>query len=67
MELDPQSAPALSSFNSEGPFILENQLLEEEKMIKESANSYTQEKLPPRIFEAFSKAIIRLGLDWLFI
>jgi glutaryl-CoA dehydrogenase len=54
MELSPQSAPALSSFNWEDPFLLENQLLDEEKMIKESAHAYTQEKLAPRILSAFS-------------
>ena len=54
MELSPQSAPALSSFNWEDPFLLENQVLDEEKMIKESANAYTQEKLAPRVLRAFS-------------
>ncbi|MDG1406719.1 MAG: acyl-CoA dehydrogenase [Octadecabacter sp.] len=55
MDLSPQSAPALSSFNWEDPFLLENQLLDEEKMIRESAYAYTQEKLAPRILSAFSK------------
>ena len=54
MELSQQSAPALSSFNWEDPFLLENQLLHEEKMIKDSAHAYTQEKLAPRILSAFS-------------
>lgn len=53
MDLNPQSAPALSSFNWEDPFLLGNQLLEEEKMIKEAAYSYCQERLAPRVLEAF--------------
>lgn len=54
MKLSPQSAPALSSFNWEDPFLLENQLDDEEKMIKDSAHAYSQEKLAPRILSAFS-------------
>ena len=55
MELSPQSAPALSSFNWEDPFLLENQLHDEEKMIKDSAHAFAQEKLMPRILKAFSE------------
>ena len=55
MELSPQSAPALSSFNWEDPFLLENQLHDEEKMIKDSAHAFAQEKLVPRILKAFSE------------
>lgn len=54
MKLAPQSAPALSSFRWDDAFLLENQLLDEEKMIRESAHSYSQEKLAPRILNAFS-------------
>jgi glutaryl-CoA dehydrogenase len=53
MDLSPQSAPALSSFSWEDPFLLEKQLLDEEKMIRESAHAYTQEKLAPRVLKAF--------------
>lgn len=55
MDLSPQSAPALSSFSWEDPFLIENQLLEEEKMIKDSAYSYCQERLAPRVLDAFAK------------
>jgi len=55
MDLSPQSEPALSSFSWEDPFLLENQLLEEEKMIKESAQSYCQERLAPRVLEALDQ------------
>ena len=55
MKLISQSAPALSSFNWEDPFRLENQLLDEEKMIKDSAHAFAQEKLAPRILKAFSE------------
>ena len=54
MKLSPQSAPAMSSFSWEDPFLLGKQLLDEEKMIKESAFSYCQEKLAPRVLDAFA-------------
>jgi glutaryl-CoA dehydrogenase len=54
MKLSPQSAPAMSSFSWEDPFLLGKQLLDEEKLIKESAFSYCQEKLVPRVLDAFA-------------
>jgi glutaryl-CoA dehydrogenase len=44
----------MSSFSWEDPFLLGKQLLDEEKMIKESAFSYCQEKLAPRVLDAFA-------------
>ena len=55
MSLSPQSAPGLSSFHWEDPFLLEKQLLEDERMIRDSAHAYAQEKLAPRVLDAFSK------------
>jgi len=54
MSLSPQSAPGLSSFHWEDPFLLEKQLLEDERMIRDSAHAYAQEKLAPRVLDAFS-------------
>lgn len=53
MTLSPQSAPALSSFQWDDPFLLDADLLDEEKMIRDSARSYAQEKLTPRVLDAF--------------
>lgn len=53
-DLKPQSRPNLSSFNWEDPFLLENQLEEEERMIRDAARAYATEKLQPRIVEAFA-------------
>ncbi len=52
-ELSPQSKPDLSSFNWEDPFLLDNQLSEEERMLRDASASYAQEKLQPRIIEAY--------------
>ena len=54
-DLSPQSRPELSSFNWQDPFLLENQLADDERMIRDSAFAYAQEKLQPRITEAFAK------------
>ncbi len=35
------------------PFLLENQLSEDEKMIRDAAHAYCQEKLQPRVLKAF--------------
>jgi len=40
------------TFRWEDPFLLEDQLTEEERMVRDSARSYCQDKLMPRILEA---------------
>ena len=49
-----KDAPDLGSFNWEDPFLLEDQLAEDERMIRDSARAYAQEKLQPRVKEAFN-------------
>lgn len=51
--LSPQSKPGLSSFNWDYPFRLDTQLTEEERMSRDASNAYTQEKLQPRVIEAY--------------
>ena len=46
-----------AAFNWEDPFLLEQQLTEEERLVRDTANSYAQEKLAPRIREAYSKEL----------
>ena len=49
----PESARAkMPHFNWEDPFLLDQQLLEEERMIRETAHAYCQEKLGTRVIEA---------------
>ena len=45
--------PDLSSFDWQDAFRLEDQLSEDERMIRDSARAYCQEKLQPRVLEAF--------------
>lgn len=42
-----------NSFKWDDPFLLEDQLTEEERMIRETANTYAQENLAPRVRDAF--------------
>jgi len=55
---------ALTSFNWQDPMFLDNQLTDEERMIRETAHDYCQEKLQPRVLEAnrnevFDREIMR--------
>ncbi|WP_372886871.1 acyl-CoA dehydrogenase [Shimia sp.] len=54
MALKPKDNPALSSFNWEDPFLIETQLEEDERMVRDSARAYAQEKLQPRVTAAFA-------------
>ncbi len=53
MTLKAKDSPSLSSFKWDDPFMLETQLSEEERMLRDAANAYAQDKLAPRVNEAF--------------
>jgi glutaryl-CoA dehydrogenase len=42
-----------AQFSWEDPFLLEQQLTEDERMVKEAAAAYCRDKLEPRVLEAF--------------
>ncbi|MDQ0327427.1 glutaryl-CoA dehydrogenase [Rhodopseudomonas julia] len=44
-----------SAFDWADPFFLDDQLSEEERLIRDTAHDYAQEKLAPRILEAYAK------------
>ncbi|MEX3316848.1 acyl-CoA dehydrogenase [Sulfitobacter sp. PS-8MA] len=46
--------PDLGTFDWTDPFRLDSQLTEDERMIRDSAHAYAQEKLQPRVIEAFA-------------
>jgi len=52
--LKAKDAPDLASFDWQDPFRLDGQLTEEERAIRDAARTYAQEKLQPRVIEAFS-------------
>jgi glutaryl-CoA dehydrogenase len=49
-----KDAPALGRFDWEDPFRLDDQLTEEERMLRDAARAYAQEKLQPRVVEAYA-------------
>ena len=51
--LKPKDAPDLNRFDWEDPFRLNDQLTEEERMLRDGARAYAQEKLAPRVVEAY--------------
>ncbi|MRU13867.1 acyl-CoA dehydrogenase [Roseovarius sp. A21] len=53
-KLAPKDKPDLGSFDWADPFYLENQLLEEERMIAQSARTFAQENLQPRVIRAYA-------------
>ena len=55
MPLDqaPKSAARLSGFQWDDPFLLENQLGEDERMLRDAARAFAEEKLQPRVIAAY--------------
>ena len=49
----PKDAPAPASFQWDDPFLLDEQLTDDERMIRDSARAYAQERLQPRVLEAY--------------
>ena len=48
-----KDAPDLDRFDWEDPFRLEDQLTEEERMLRDAARTFAQEKLQPRVVAAY--------------
>ena len=55
--LKAKNAPDLGSFDWADPFYLNDQLTEEERLMGESARSYAQDKLQPRVIDAYRDEI----------
>ena len=51
-EATPQARPEEGSFQWDDPFLLDDQLNEDERLIQDSVRAYAQDKLMPRILEA---------------
>ncbi len=56
-ELKAKDRPDLGRFNWEDPFNFADQLSEEERLIQESARAFAQEKLAPRVIDAYRDEI----------
>src|SRR6202045_504424 len=55
MSVRPQTKdkPAAASFQWDDPFLLDEQLTEDERMIRDTARAYAQDKLLPRVIKAY--------------
>ena len=51
--LKSKDKPAPAAYQWDDPFLIEDQLSEEERMIRDMARSYAQDKLLPRVTEAY--------------
>jgi glutaryl-CoA dehydrogenase len=47
------SSTTWAAFNWQDPFLLERQLTEEERLVRDTASAYAQDKLAPRVREAY--------------
>ncbi|WP_145399125.1 acyl-CoA dehydrogenase, partial [Paracoccus sulfuroxidans] len=52
-----KDAPDLGRFDWEDPFRLSDQLSEEERMLRDAARSYAQDRLQPRIIDAYREEL----------
>lgn len=52
-KLKAKDAPDLGSFQWDDPFRMDDQLTEDERMIRDSARAYAAEKLQPRVIDAY--------------
>lgn len=57
-KISAKDAPELARFDWEDPFFLEGQLTESERMLRDAARSYAQDRLAPRVKDAFREETI---------
>ncbi|MEI5667642.1 acyl-CoA dehydrogenase [Bosea sp. CCNWLW174] len=59
-----KTAPShkLAEFNWEDPFLIDEQLSEDERLIRDTARQYAQEKLQPRVAEAYLEEKTERGI-----
>ncbi|MFN4191422.1 MAG: acyl-CoA dehydrogenase [Tabrizicola sp.] len=61
-KLKAKDAPDLGRFDWEDPFRLNDQLTEEERMLRDAARAYAQEKLQPRVIAAYREETADPGI-----
>src|ERR1700724_2690781 len=58
----PKEKPSPVNFQWDDPFMLDEQLTEDERMIRDTARAYAQDKLLPRVTQAYLDEMGDLGL-----
>jgi glutaryl-CoA dehydrogenase len=61
-KVKPKDAPDLGRFDWEDPFRLNDQLTEEERMLRDAARDYAQSRLQPRVVAAYREETTDLGI-----
>lgn len=61
-DISAKNRPELAQFSWEDPFLLDDQLSEDERMMRDAARAYAQEKLQPRIIEAYAHETCEPGI-----
>ena len=54
--------PSLAKFNWDDPFLLEDQLTEDERMIRDAAHAFAQDRLQPRVVQAYADEAVEPGI-----
>ena len=57
-KISAKDAPDLSRFTWEDPFLLEDQLTEDERMLRDAAAAFADKNLAPRVADAFAQEIV---------
>jgi glutaryl-CoA dehydrogenase len=58
----PVSSVSRAAFQWDDPFLLEDQLSEEERMIRDSARAYVEDSLMPRVTDAYATETTDIGI-----
>ena len=61
-KLKAKDAPDLGRFDWSDPFRLEDQLTEEERMLRDGARAYATDKLQPRVTQAYAQETTDPGI-----
>jgi glutaryl-CoA dehydrogenase len=61
-KLKAKDAPDLGRFDWDDPFRIEDQLTEDERMLRDAARTYAQDKLQPRIIAAYRDEVADPGI-----
>jgi glutaryl-CoA dehydrogenase len=62
MSLRPAEAAERATFQWDDPFLLENQLTSDERMLRDAARAFAQDKLQPRIIAAYANETVDPGI-----
>ncbi len=57
-KINPKDAPELGAFDWNDPFLLDDQLTEDERMLRDAAGDFAKAKLTEKVTESFAKEVV---------